>query len=239
MNYWLFCSWNSPPLVFESWCAPQGPFLDVFPPTHFLLTMPFFHSSDHLLCAEKSLIYIFRLSCFCKIQFQPIYQSSYYLLWVSQRDLELVVSITHLLCPIKLLPLSCSVSWGSDEKKSESFQTKVCFSLFKWLWSTLGQLSSPWLKYPYLISMYTLRASSVVNMNHSSGPGSPFWPRMNSLPLRSPCSIFRAPSSTEWTLWESFWCVSLKTAKTLGVGACVYPLCFCFSHGAWHIVDAQ
>lgn len=88
-----------------------------------------FHGSDHLLCAEKSLIYISRLSCFCKIQFQPIYQSSYYLLGISQRYLKLIVSITHLLCPIKLLPLSCSVSWGSDEKKSQSFQTKVYFSL--------------------------------------------------------------------------------------------------------------
>lgn len=71
-------------------------------------------------------------------------------------------------------------------------------------------------------------------MNHSSCPGSLFWPRINCFPLRSPCSIFRAPSSTEWSLWESFWCVSLKTAKDLGVGVRLYQLCFfCFS--SWYL----
>lgn len=69
-----------------------------------------FHGSDHLPCAENFLIYTCRLSCFCKIQFQPIYQSSYYLFWMSQRYLKLIASITHFLYPIKFHPFSRSLS---------------------------------------------------------------------------------------------------------------------------------
>lgn len=107
-----------------------------------------FHGSDHLPCAEKSLIYTSRLSCFCKIQFQPIYQSSYHLFRTSQRYLNLIASITHFLSSIKFHPFSRSLSWGSDERKSRSFQTKVCFSLFKWPWSRMIQLLLLCLKYP-------------------------------------------------------------------------------------------
>lgn len=100
-----------------------------------------FHGSDHLPCAENFLIYTSRLSCFCKIQFQPIYQSSYFF-WLSQWYLKLIASITHFLSPIKFHPFSCSfeVAMKGRVKVSKIKFVSVCSNDHEVRWSNFTAL---------------------------------------------------------------------------------------------------